>query len=165
MIPRIPSEPITSRSGLGPAPRARQPPRLDQTFRGNDAKRFTQIIDVGVERGEMTARAGRDPAAERRALETLREMTKREPMRLELRLQRRSERAGLDAGGTRGLVDFEHAAKLTQVDASPSPCAAPHRAVAQPRRQRSIRRRTGSRSPAAPPAQSSTAATSSSVRG
>ena len=74
------------------------------------------IIDVGIERGEMTARAGRDPAPERRALETLREMTKREPVRLELRLQRRPESAGLDARGARGLVDFEHAAKLAQID-------------------------------------------------
>ena len=54
---------------------------------------------MGVERGEMTARAGRDPAAERRALETLREMTKRKPERLELRLQRRPESAGFDARG------------------------------------------------------------------
>jgi hypothetical protein len=59
---------------------------------------------MGVESGEMTAGTGRDPTAERRALETLREMTKREPVRFELGLQRRPEGAGLDAGGARGLV-------------------------------------------------------------
>src|SRR5271163_3937344 len=64
----------------------------------------------------MTAGAGRDPTAERRALETLRKMTKRERVWLKSCLQRRPECAGLDARGARGLVHFEHAAKLTQVD-------------------------------------------------
>ena len=68
------------------------------------------------ERGEMTAGAGRDPATERRTLETLREVTKREAMRLELSFQRRSENAGLDAGGARGLVNLQHTVKLAQVD-------------------------------------------------
>jgi hypothetical protein len=90
---RADQQPIRARAGA----RAREPPRLDHALRGDDAERFNQIIDVGVEGGEMTARAGRDPAAERRALETLREMTKREPVRLELRFQRRPESAGLDA--------------------------------------------------------------------
>jgi len=64
----------------------------------------------------MAARASSDPAAERRALETLRKMTKRDSVRLQLRFQRRTECAGLDARGARRLVHFEHAAKLTQVD-------------------------------------------------
>jgi hypothetical protein len=59
---------------------------------------------MGVKSGEMTAGAGRNPTAERRALETLREMTKREPMQFELGFQRRPEGAGLDVGGARGLV-------------------------------------------------------------
>ena len=64
----------------------------------------------------MTAGAGRDPAAERRTLESLREVTKREPMRLELGFQRRPESTGLDACGARGLVNLQYTAKLTQVD-------------------------------------------------
>src|SRR6516165_6607210 len=64
----------------------------------------------------MTAGAGGDPAAERRTLETLREVTKREPMRLELGFQHRSESAGLDASGARGLVNLQYMAKLAQVD-------------------------------------------------
>src|SRR5262245_47299426 len=71
---------------------------------------------MGVEGGEVTAGTGGDPAAERRALETLGEMTQREPVRLESRLKRRPESAGLDACSTRGLVDLDHAAKLAQVD-------------------------------------------------
>src|SRR5262249_32354349 len=63
----------------------------------------------------MTSGAGRDPAAERRTLETPREVTKREPMRLELGFQRRPESAGLNAGAARGLVDLKHSAKLAQV--------------------------------------------------
>src|SRR6478609_435005 len=71
---------------------------------------------MGVEAREMAARAGRDPAAERRALETLREMSKRQVVRLKLCLERRPECAGLDAGGARGLVDLDHATELAQVD-------------------------------------------------
>ena len=58
--------------------RAGEPPRLDHALRRDDAQRFNEIVDVGVERCEMTARAGRDPAAERRALETLREVAQRQ---------------------------------------------------------------------------------------
>src|SRR5271165_3290830 len=71
---------------------------------------------MGVEAGEMTAGARRDPATERRELETLREMPKRQPVRLELCLERRPEGTGFDVRGARGLVDLDHAAKLAQVD-------------------------------------------------
>ena len=54
----------------------------------------------------MTAGASCDPAAECRTLETLREVTKREPMRLELGFQRRPESTGLNASGARGLVNL-----------------------------------------------------------
>ena len=104
-MPRMPSEPISSRSG--PARRPSQgAPRLDDALWGDDADQFNEIVDMGVEGGTMTAGAGRDPAAECRTLETLREVTKREPMRLELGFQRRPESAGLDASGTRDLVNF-----------------------------------------------------------
>src|SRR6185312_12620570 len=57
-----------------------------------------------------------DPTAKRRTFETLREVTKREPMRLELGFQRRPESAGLNAGGARGLINLQHTVKLAQVD-------------------------------------------------
>jgi hypothetical protein len=95
-------QPVWARPGA----RAREPPCLDDAFWSDDAERFNEIVDVGVEGGEMTAGAGCDPAAERRTLETLREVTKREPMRLELGFQRRPESTGLNAGGARGLVNL-----------------------------------------------------------
>src|SRR6516165_10509023 len=64
----------------------------------------------------MTAGAGRDPAAERRTLETLREVTKRESMGLELGFQSWPECAGLNGSGARGLVNIQYTAKLAQVD-------------------------------------------------
>src|SRR5262249_30192042 len=71
---------------------------------------------VSIESSEMTAGAGRDPAAERRTLETLREVTKRESMGLELGFQSWPECAGLNASGARGLVNIQYKAKLAQVD-------------------------------------------------
>ena len=93
ITPRIPSEPSSSRSGLGPAPGARQPPALPRPGRRDRAHRLDQVVDVRVERGEVPAGAGRDPAAERRELERLREVAQRE---------RRARAAGpRDAGPAR----------------------------------------------------------------
>src|SRR6185503_10387508 len=64
----------------------------------------------------MAARARRDPAAERRAFETLREMAERQPVRPQLRLERGSEDAALDARGARSLVHLEDAAKVAEID-------------------------------------------------
>jgi hypothetical protein len=49
----------------------------------NAPRYLEQAHNVGVERSEMTARAGRDPAAERRTLEALWKMTKRKSVLLE----------------------------------------------------------------------------------
>ena len=62
------------------------------------------------------AGAGRDPAAERRVLERLREVAQRQAVLAELRLERRAGRAGLDARRARDLVDLEHAVERAQVD-------------------------------------------------
>ena len=65
----------------------------------------------------MPARAGRDPAAERRILEALREMPQRQPVRPQLRFERRAEHAGLDARGARGAVDLHDPVEMAQVEA------------------------------------------------
>ena len=68
-----------------------------------------------VERREMTARARRDPSAERRELERLREMADRQPVRLELRVERGAVHTGLDSRGARDLVDFENLVEMHQI--------------------------------------------------
>ena len=99
-----------------------------------------EIVDVRVERCEMAAAAGRDPAAERRIFEALRKMAQREAMRAQLRFERRAVGAAFDQRGARRLVDLLHLAHLAQVDG--------HGALvivarsARRRRTRSIRRRT-----------------------
>ena len=70
-----------------------------------------------VERSEVTARAGGDPAAERRELEALRIMTQGEAMRLQRRFDRRPKDAGLNARGAARRVHFEHAVQAPHVEA------------------------------------------------
>src|SRR5882672_6474199 len=89
----------------------------------------------------MAARARRDPAAERRELERLREVPEREPVRPELLLERGSEHPRLDAGGARRAIDLEHAVEVREVE------------------------RDGAAVAPADAAQSSSARTSSSLRG
>ena len=82
MIPSAPSEPIIIRSGLGPAPEpGRRRDSIDAGGRDR-ADAFDEIVDMGVERGEVAAGAGRDPAAERRELEALRIVADGEAVRL-----------------------------------------------------------------------------------
>ena len=69
----------------GPGPRGRQPSRLDDTRRCQHAQRLHEVVDVGVERRVVAARARRDPAAEARELEALREVAQREAVRAQLR--------------------------------------------------------------------------------
>src|SRR5271165_2081045 len=64
----------------GPGARAGQPPRLHHPTRRDHAQAFDEIVNMRVEAGEMPARARRDPAAERRVLEALREMPQRQPV-------------------------------------------------------------------------------------
>ena len=97
--------------------RTRQAARLERADRRDDAQRLDELVDVRDERREVTAGPRRDPAAERRVLEALREVTQREPVRLELRLERRTARAGLDASGERRAVDLEHAVEALEVEA------------------------------------------------
>ena len=47
ITPRMPSEPISIRSGLGPAPEPGQPPALPRPRRRDRAHRLDQVVDVG----------------------------------------------------------------------------------------------------------------------
>ena len=60
----------------------------------------------------MAAGARRDPAAERRILEALREVAQRESVRRELRFERGAEDAALDQRRARGAVDLVHPAHV-----------------------------------------------------
>ena len=62
----------------GPRARAGEAPRLEAALGRHDDEAFDEIVDMGVERGEMAAGASGDPAAEGRILEALREMAERQ---------------------------------------------------------------------------------------
>ena len=109
ITPRIPSEPISIRSGRGPGARAGQPPALPGPPRRDRPHRLHEVVDVGLQGGEVAAGAGRDPAAERRVLERLREVAQRQPVLAQLVLERRPGGAGLDPRRPRDRVDLEHA--------------------------------------------------------
>ncbi len=65
---------------------------------------------------EVPGRARRDPAAERRVLERLREVAQRQAVLGQLALQHRAGRAGLDPRGARDRVDLEHTIERAQVE-------------------------------------------------
>ena len=114
------------RSGLGPAPGARQPPALPVAVGGHGAHRLDQVVDVGVERREVAAGPGGDPAAEGRVLERLREVAQGEAVLAELVLEARPGRAGLDPGRLRDRVDLEHPVHPPQVDRDDAAVVLPH---------------------------------------
>ena len=116
MMPRMPSLPSTMRSGEGPAPEPGRRRDSHQPLRREHADRFHEVVDVGVVRGVVAARAGGDPAAERREAERLGEVAQREPVRPQLVLERGAEHPGLDAGRTGGGVDLEHPVEAVERD-------------------------------------------------
>ena len=84
MTPSTPSDPIIIRSGDGPAPEPGRR-RVSITPAGvTVVVDFHEVVDVRVERGEVSAAAGGDPAAQRGNLEALRKVAQRQPMRPEL---------------------------------------------------------------------------------
>ncbi len=88
ITPRMPSEPASRRSGLGPAPEPGRR-RDSHTPDGRDrARGLQEVLDVRPDRREMARGAGGDPAAERRQLERLGEVAEREPVLAEGRLER-----------------------------------------------------------------------------
>src|SRR5262249_45832241 len=104
MTPSMPSEPMKNRSAETPAP---SPRRLHHTPRRDQPETLDELVDVRVQRREVAARAGGDPAAERRHLEGLREVPEGEPVRAQLVLQGRAQGTGLDQGGPGRAVDLE----------------------------------------------------------
>ena len=135
--------------GAGAGAGAGQAARLDDAARRDDAQAFDEIVDMGVEGGEMAARPGRDPAAQCRILEALRKMPQGQIVRLQLRLERGAEDAGLDARGARGAVDLRDPVEMPQVEGDRRPDSGCRRSSARRRRRRCCRRRTGSPRPGA----------------
>ena len=103
--------------GAGAGARARQAARLHHAGRRDRADAFDEIVDVGVEGGEVAAGAGRDPAAEGRELEALRIVADGEAVRLQGRLDRRPANAALNARGAARRVDLEHPVEMAHVEA------------------------------------------------
>ena len=104
---------VGARPGAGPG----QTPALEHARRGHHAQAFDEVVDVGVERREMAARAGRDPAAQRRVLKALRKMPERETVRLQGGLEGRAEDAALDARGAAGAVDLQDLIEPLEIEA------------------------------------------------
>ena len=100
ITPSVPSEPSSMRSGLGPAPEPGSR-RDSQSRRRDRAHALDEIVDVRQARREVPAGARRDPAAERRELERLREEAHRHAVRAEQLLDARARRAGTDQRGAR----------------------------------------------------------------
>ena len=103
--------------GARPGSRTGQAARFHGARRRDGADAFDEVVDMGPKRGEVPARPGRDPAAERGKLEALRIVPDREAMRLQRRLDRWASDAGLDARGPTGAVDFEDTLEPTQIEA------------------------------------------------
>ena len=140
ITPRMPSEPIRARSGRGAGAGARQPAAPPIPSRGDRPHGLDQVVDVGVERREVTAGAGGDPAAQGRELERLWEMAKRQPVLAQLPLEPGPGRARLDPRRKRDRVDLEHARSMRRRSRQ-TPGDRP--AGPRRRRRRSCRRRMG----------------------
>ena len=108
MMPRIPSLPITIRSGLGPAPLPGRRRDLPPAGRRQHPDRFDEVVDVGVVGCVVAAGASGDPASERGEPERLREVAQGVSRGLELSLERRPIHPRLDPGRPRRLVDLQH---------------------------------------------------------
>ena len=83
---RADQHPVRARPGA----RAGQPAALPDARRRERAHRLDEVVDVRVQRGEVAARAGGDPAAERRVLERLREVAQRQAVLAQLVLEARA---------------------------------------------------------------------------
>ena len=97
----MPSDPINSRSGLGPAPDPGRRRALPLS-RGRDrAHRLHHVVHVGEPGGEVAAGARRDPAAQGRELERLRVAAHRQAALAEPIFEHRAGRSRLDPGRAR----------------------------------------------------------------
>ena len=103
ITPRCPRSRAACGPGTGrrPSPAGAGSPRRPRGV--TRADRLDEVVDVRVQRRVVAARARREPAAERRELERLREVAQREAVRPQLVLERRAEHAGLDPRGARDV--------------------------------------------------------------
>ena len=86
-------------------------------LRRHGPKAFDEVINMGIERGKVPARTGRDPAAKGGELEALRVVPDREVLGFQRGLDRRTSNARLNTCGTACRVDLEHTVELTQIEA------------------------------------------------
>ena len=143
MTPSVPSEPSSSRSGLGPAPEpgSRRDSHAPTGVTARTDSTSSSMCVSPVAKWPPARVAIQPP--ERRELERLREVAQRQPVRRELLLQRRTERTGLDARGAGDGVDLQHAVERRERQRDGARVADRPRAPRR-RRRRSCRRRTGS---------------------
>ena len=108
MTPRRPSLPSTISRTLGPV-EVWGTGRVTSSPAGVTTRTAAREVgDVAVAVGLHARGARGDPAAERRVGEAVGEVAERPSLRVELALDVRAERAGLDAGEAGGRVDGEH---------------------------------------------------------
>ena len=115
--------------GAGAGAGAGQAAAFHRAGRGHHAQAFDEIVDMGIEGGEMAAGAGGDHAAERSQLHALGEVAHGEAMGFQLRFHRRHANAALDARGAAGLVDLENLVEGGQVEADGAVVAATDRGL------------------------------------
>ncbi len=142
--------PVGARAGA----RAGQPAALPDAARRDRAHRLDQVVDVGQLGREVPARPGRDPAAERRVLERLREVAQGQPVLGELVLERR-DRAPRPGSGPRSRPGRPRAPGRARRGRPRPSRSRSRRSAARPRRRRWSRRRRGS--PPRPPPRTSRA--------
>ena len=99
-----------------PRTRAGQPTTFPHAARGDRSNRLDEVIDMGVQRRVVPTRARREPAAKRRELERLWEVSQRQPVRTELILERRAVDTSLNASGAGFGVDLDDLVESPHVD-------------------------------------------------
>ena len=127
--------------GRGAGARAGQAARLDRAGRRDRARALDEIVDVRVLRGVVAAGAGRDPAAQRRELEALRESAAASARAgaTEPRAPGRARRPGCAPSGSPGRPPAPGPGVPCRARQSPRSC---RRRPARRRRRRWCRRRT-----------------------
>ncbi len=106
--------------GARPSTGAGQASRLPGSPGRDRSDRLREVVDVRVDGSEVTTGASCEPTTERRELERLREVTKREAVLRELRLQHRTGCAGLNTRGERAPLHLDDAIEAPEVKAEHS---------------------------------------------
>ena len=108
--------------GRRPGARPGQPARLPHARRRQRPHRLDEVVDVGHQRREVPARARRDPAAERRVLERLREVAQRVAVLAQLVLEHRarSRRAWISAAREARSTSSTRSSPRRSIDTAPA---------------------------------------------